>query len=62
MKANQDKVVSPLTEIVLLDLLLQTHGLDFKKLLKFWLITDGTYDDSSKTGWSIKVRVLAAYL
>ena len=57
MKANQDKVVSPLTEIVLLDLLLQ---LDFKKLLKFRLIIDGTYDDSSKTGCSIKVHVLAA--
>ena len=57
MKANQDKVVSPLTEIVLLDLLLQ---LDFRKLLKFCLIIDGTYDDSSKTGCSIKVHVLGA--
>ena len=60
VKANQDKVVSPLTEIVLLDLLLQTHELDLKKLLKFCLIIDGTYDDSSNTGCSIKVHVLAA--
>ena len=60
MKANRDKVVSPLTEIVLLDLLFQTHELDFKKLLKFCLIIDGTYGDSSKTGCSIKVHVLAA--
>ena len=37
------------------DLLLQTHVLDFKKLL-----TDGTYDDSSNTGCSIKIHVLAA--
>ena len=60
VKANQDKVVSPLTEIVLLDLQLQTHELDFKKLLKFCLIIDGTYDGSSNTGCSIKVHVLAA--
>ena len=60
MRANQDKVVSPLTEIVFLDLLLQTHELDFKKLLKFCLIIDGTHDDSSNTGCSIKVHVLAA--
>ena len=57
VKANQDKVVSPLTEIVLLDLLLQIHELDFKKLLKFCLIIDGTYDDSSNTGYSLKVHV-----
>ena len=30
VRANLDKVVSPLTEIVLLDLLLQTCELDFK--------------------------------
>ena len=60
MRANQDKVVSPLTDVVLLDLLLQTHELDLKKLLKFCLIIDGTYDDSSNTACSIKVHVLAA--
>ena len=53
-------MVPPLTEIVLLDLQLQTHELDFKKLLKFCLIIDGTYDGSSNTGCSIKVHVLAA--
>ena len=66
VKVNRDKVVPPLTVllysciIVLLDLQLQTHELDFKKLLKFCLIIDGTYDDSSNTGCSIKVHVLAA--
>ena len=60
VRANQDEVVSLSTEIVLLDLLLQTHEFDFKMLLKFCLIIDGTYDDSSNTGCSIKVHVLAA--
>ena len=60
MKANQDKVVSPLTGVVLLDLLLQTHELDLKKLLKFCLIIDGTYDDNSNTGCSIQLHVMAA--
>ena len=46
--------------IVLLGLLLQTHELDFKKLLKFCFIVDGTYDDSSNTGCSIKVHILSA--
>ena len=57
VKANQDKVVSPLTQIVLLGLLLQTHEFDFRKLLKFCLIIDGNYNDSSNTGWSIKVHL-----
>ena len=60
MRTNQDKVVSLSTEIVLLDLLFQTHELDFKMLLKFCLCIDGTYDDSSNTGCSINVHVLAA--